>query len=210
MHMDSDPKARVAEAQRLRLQRMAWGFAVQLCTLLVVLGLYGFGMLSLGHALGFVGASLLLAAGLYAMLKSGRNLRLRDPSMTAAQIILPVLPAIYVMYHVTEPQARAAFLLMATGGLLFGMLALDRRRMLCLGGLIVLGYLLVLGALYQWAPQRIDVQVEVIIVFAYAAVLAIVAYLGSFIAGLRRSLRAGNRELGEARRECRNCSAAIR
>lgn len=188
----------IAEAQRLRLQRMRWGFANQSCTLLIVLGLYGFGMLPAVHALAFTVAWLIIDCALVAALKSGFNLRLRDPSMTAAQIVLPALPTVYIMYHVTDPQARTAFLLMATSALLFGMFALDRRAMLHVGGFIVLGYLAVLAALYQWAPQRIDLQVEVVIVFAYIAVLAIVALLGSFIAGLRSSLRERNRELNEA------------
>ncbi|WP_043768952.1 GGDEF domain-containing protein [Algiphilus aromaticivorans] len=188
----------IAEAQRLRLQRMRWGFANQSCTLLIVLGLYGFGMLPGVHALAFAVAWLTIDCALVAALKSGFNLRLRDPSMTAAQIVLPALPTVYIMYHVTDPQARTAFLLMATSALLFGMFALDRRAMLHVGGFIVLGYLAVLAALYQWAPQRIDLQVEVVIVFAYVAVLAIVALLGSFIAGLRSTLRRRNGELREA------------
>lgn len=185
-------------AQRLRLQRMFWGFANQACTLAIVLGLYGFGMLPGVPVLGFILGTLLIDIGLYATLKSGRNLRLRDPSMTVAQILLPVLPVTYAMYHVADPQARTAFLLMTTGALLFGMFALDRRSMLRLGGVIVLCYLAVLAALYQWAPQRLDLQVEAVVVFAYTAVLAVVSLLGSFIAGLRSTLRRRNGELRDA------------
>ena len=185
-------------AQKLRFRRMLWGFVNQGCTFVIVLGLYGFGMLPGERAAHFAVASLVINIGLVGALLSGFNLRLREPSMTVPQILLPVLPAIYTMYFVTSPQARMAFLLMAAGGSLFGMFALDRRRMLMLGGVIVLLYLAVVAALYQWAPQRVDLRAEAVIVFAYAAMLAIVAYLGSFIAGLRATLRSRNSDLRAA------------
>lgn len=185
------------EAQRLRLQRMVWGFGNQTCTMLIVAGLYGFGMLPGPRALEYALVIIAINALFVLLVKTGLNLRFRDPSMTAAQIIAPVWPAIYIMFFVTDPQARMAFLLMATGGLLFGMFALGRRGMLMVGGMIVFSYLVLIAALEALAPERVDLRVEAVIVFAYASVLVMVAYLGSFIAGMRDKLRQQNRRLAE-------------
>lgn len=78
---------------------------------------------------------------------------------------------------------------------LSGMFALPRRTMLAVGVLIFTAYLMLLYALLSWAPERVNWQVEVIIVFAYFAVLMIVAYLGSVIAGMRSTLKKQNQKL---------------
>ncbi len=192
-----------ARAQRLRLRRALGGGGVSACTLLIVLGCYLTGLIAGRPALLFVVMLTTLNIGIISMILSGLNLRLRDPSMTGAQIIAPLWPAIYVMYHLTEPQARMAFLLIAMVAMLFGVFRFDFRGMLALGGVVLLSYLVLLAALLAWAPERIDIHVEAIIVFAYGIMLSLVAYLGSFIAGLRRSLMQRNRELETAMKELR-------
>jgi diguanylate cyclase len=188
----------VSRAQRLRLQRMTWGVINQLCTMVIVLALFMVGLLPLARATEFAFASAAIMLGFYALLRSGLNLRFRDPSMTVPQLLAPVAPALYVMYHVADPQARMVFLLLATGGILFGVFVLDRRGMLQVCGIVVMAYLGLLVALYVWAPERIDPRVEAVVVFAYVSVLVGVTYLGTYIAGLRASLKARNRALEEA------------
>lgn len=161
----------------------------------IVVGLYFFNMLPAVPTVVYLGAVVLMGACFVFLVKSGINLRFKDPSMTVAQITSPLWPAIFIMYFVTDPQARTAFLLMATGGLLYGMFALPRRTMLGVGALLVTAYLVLLYALMMWAPERLNWRVEVIIVFAYFAVLMIVAYLGSVIAGMRDTLKKQNHKL---------------
>lgn len=185
----------VMKSQQLRFQRMLWGFVSMGCTITIVLGLFFFGLLPGMPTLIYLGTIILMSAVFVGLNKSGLNLRFKDPSMTAAQIISPLWPAIFIMYFVSDAQARTAFLLMATGGLLFGMFALPRRTMLSIGALIVTSYLVLLSALFQWAPERVNWRVEVIIVFAYFSVLMIVAYLGSVIAGMRSTLKKQNQKL---------------
>ncbi|MDO9519953.1 MAG: diguanylate cyclase [Pseudohongiella sp.] len=174
---------------------MIWGFASVGCTVTIVMGLYLFGMVPGYPTAIYSSVVAFMAAGFAVLIKSGLNLRFRDPSMTVAQITTPLWPAIYIMYFVSDPQARTAFLLMATGGLLFGMFALPRRMMLAVGVLMFTAYIVLLVALLTWAPERVNWRVEVIIVFAYFAVLMIVAYLGSVIAGMRTTLKKQNQKL---------------
>lgn len=187
----------VDEAQALRLERMAWGFGVRACTMLIVAALYGMGMIPGLQVVIYLGMIVALDIGFFTTLKTGFNLRFNDPSLTALQITLSVYPVIYIMFFVTDPQARMAFLLMGTSSLLFGMFGLDRRGMLQVVGMILTGYLVLLLALYLWAPARINLSVEAVIVFAFTCVLAITAYLGSFISGMRHELKVQNRELAE-------------
>lgn len=190
--MTTDSGHSVADAQALRLKRMMWGLVSQAFTFVVVAGLYSFGLVPLDQVLQYVAMIVLIDIALLVLLKSNFNLRFRDPSLTAAQIIAPMWPAIYLMFFVTDPQARTTFLLLATGGLLYGMFALSRRGMLVVGGVILGAYLVLLINLHLLAPERIDWRVESVVVFAYASVLALVAYLGSYIAGLRSKLREQN------------------
>ncbi|TCO75528.1 diguanylate cyclase [Chromatocurvus halotolerans] len=187
----------VDQAQSLRLKRMVWGVGVQACTMLIVGALYGMGMVPGLPVMIYLGMIAALDLVFFALVKTGVNLRFEDPSMTARQITLSVFPVIYIMFHVVEPQARMVLLLMGTSSLLFGMFRLGRCGMLLMVGCILGGYLGLLVALSLWAPERVNLLLEAVVVFAYTCVLVINAYLGSVVASMRRRLKTQNRELAE-------------
>lgn len=196
-----DAASATAKAQRLRLKRILGGAASYALTAAIVTVCWGFGYLGgdrLVHFVIAVAAINLLAVGL---VLSNWNLRFADPSMTAGLIIASLAPSVYAMYHVSEPMIRAPFLLMATVAMLFGVLALNFRRMLMLGGVVMASYLLMLAALYRWAPERLDLRIETVMVVAYAIVLVQIASLGSYIGGLRDTLRQKNAALTDTMAE---------
>lgn len=183
------------KAQRLRLQRLLWGFITQLC-LLLILGIAAYmNFIEPVRVVHVAAAVSALNAGYLACIRTGINLRFRDPSLTGAQVMLSLLPAVYAMYYLEEPQVRVAVVLMATVGMLFATLAYGTRQLLWLAGYHVLAYTLTVAALMAWAPERIHPAAEIPVVFAYAIVLVLIALLGSFIAGLRRKLHHRNQEL---------------
>ncbi len=193
----SDAAPATVKAQRLRLTRILGGTASYALTAAIVTVCWGFGYLDgerVVHFLIAVVAINLLAVGL---VLGNWNLRLSDPSMTGPLIVASLLPSVYVMYHVSESMIRAPFLLMATVAMLFGVLALNFRRMLVLGAIVMASYLLMLAALYQWAPERLNLRIETVMVVAYGIVLVQIASLGSYIAGLRDTLRQKNAALTE-------------
>lgn len=190
-------------AQRLRLRRTLWGSLTYFCTASFVLGYYAVGIVAPGPVIHYLLASVALNALFVGLIASGWNLRFADPSLTAAQVIAPLWPSIYIMYFLDEPQARMAFLLMALVGMLFATLAYSVRRLLLIAAVIVFAYLLMLGALVAWAPQRVDLRVEIVIVFAYAVVLLLITFIGNQIATLRRVVKARNRDLEAAVAELR-------
>ncbi|MGM0633177.1 MAG: diguanylate cyclase [Pseudomonadota bacterium] len=185
----------VTEAQRLRTRRTLWGLTGQGASLFIAFVLVLYGLLP-AMLLGLFAVAVALSVSAFLLLiRTGVNLRFTDPSMTAAQIITSLWPAIFMMFFVSDPQARTAFLFVATGALLFGLFALRRREMMAVTVTIVCSYLLLLIALQLWAPQRIDWRAESVIVFAYAVVLVMVTYIGSYIADIRNRLREQNRQL---------------
>ena len=185
-------------AQRLRAGRVLWGLAAYGVTALISLGCSFAGLLDPIRVVHFVVAAALITVVFLALIASGVNLKLRDPSLTGAQVLVALWPSVYVMYHVTEPQARMPFLLMAMVAMLFGVMAFDFRRMLLVGFVVLGSYLAMVAALVLRAPDRVDLKVEAVVVFAYAAVLVQVSFLGSYIAGLRGSLKERNQALKQA------------
>lgn len=205
--MNHDPSASsvradtTRSAQRLRLRRILGGSASYACTTVIVALAWHLGYLPGVHAALYVAAVVAINAGAMAAVASGVNLKLKDPSLTAPLVVASLAPAVYVMYHVSEPMIRTSFLLTASVAMLYGLLVFDVRGMLKLGATALASYLLLLGALQLGAPERLTASAEVLTVVAYALVLAQVAFIGSFIAGLRRSLREKHDSLTEAMKE---------
>lgn len=188
-------------AQRLRANRVLWGAAAYGATGLIAVGCLFAGLLEPIRIVHFAIAVVVVTATFLALIATGVNLKLRDPSMTGAQVMVALWPSVYVMYHVAEPQARMPFLLMAMVAMLFGVMALDFRRLLLVGAVVLGSYLAMLGVLVVRAPERVDLRVEAVVVFAYAAVLLQVSFLGGYLTGLRRSLKERNRALQGAMAE---------
>ena len=189
------------QAQRIRLQRTLWGLLAQLCLVVILVSAAFVGYLQplrvVEVAALIVGFVLIYVA----LIRSGINLRFRDPSMTAAQVMTSLPPACYAMFHIEEPQVRLSVVLMATIGLLFATLSLDLRRLLLMAAYYVGTYLLTLAALLRWAPERVNVTAEISVVIAYIVVLVLICLLGGFITGLRQKLRQRNARLEAAMAE---------
>jgi diguanylate cyclase (GGDEF)-like protein len=161
------------------------------------MGLYLLELLPGLHVAGYFLSIFTINLAFFLTFKSNINLRFNDPSLTAAQIIAPIWPAVCLMFFVADPQARTVFLMTAISGLMFGSFVLSRRGMLSVTAFILTSYLALLTALHLFAPERMNWRIEIIIVFTYASVLLTVAYLGSYIAGIRLKLKEKNRQLEE-------------
>lgn len=197
----SDVASATAKAQRLRLNRILGGAASYALTTAIVIVCWTFGFLDGERVVHFIIAVVAINMITAGLVLGNWNLRLADPSMTGPLVVASLAPSVYVMYYVSEPMIRAPFLLLATVAMLFGVLALNFRRMLMLGGIVMASYLLMLAALYRWAPERLDLRIETVMVVAYAIVLVQIASLGSYIAGLRDTLRQKNATLTETMSE---------
>ena len=103
-------KTKIEAAQKIRLQRVTWGLVTYGVAFGISVGCYFTGILSLAPLIHF-GVSIVLINFLFIMLVlRGINLRFKDPSMTGAQVVSALLPSIYIMYFITNPQARMALI----------------------------------------------------------------------------------------------------
>lgn len=200
----------VARAQQLRLKRTFLGVATHVGGILIVLSYFAAGLLDLRYLLQYLLGTTLVCGVFVGLILSNFNLRFRDPSMTAAQVIVTMWPAAYVMYFVTLPQGRAPFMLIGVVGVLFGLFALNLRRMLLVCAVVYLTYVGVVLALLRSAPERVDMRVEAVSAFAFAVVLVLITYIGSHMAALRRTVRDHNARLLDANRRLEQAMEELR
>ncbi|MFC4639597.1 GGDEF domain-containing protein [Deinococcus hohokamensis] len=200
----------IARAQKLRLKRTYLGVATHVGGTLIVLSYFAAGLLDLRHLLHYLLGITLVCGAFVGLILSNLNLRFRDPSMTAAQVIVTMWPATYVMYFVTLPQGRTPFMLMGVVGVLFGVFALNFRRMLMVCAVVFLTYTGVVMAIARAAPERVDVRVEAVSACAFAVVMVLITYIGSYMAALRRTVRDRNARLQEANRRLEEAMEELR
>jgi diguanylate cyclase (GGDEF)-like protein/PAS domain S-box-containing protein len=175
-------------AQALRLRRLglaALGYVVAIA--LVALAA-AFGTLAAGIALEVAAAYLALNLGLYALIRSGYNLRLADPSLTLFQILASITVLMYLVYHLDAGRDVALFACFAV--FLFGMFRLDTRGFMLAALYTLAAYALVIYLLLHWRSQAIgDIALEWMSWLALAGLLLCFAIVGGQINGLRRKLR---------------------
>ena len=184
--------------QKLRARRLGMSFASYMVTFSIVVYCWLQDMIPFQVVAEFFVASVLINSVFWYLIHSGRNLKFRDPSMTSGQMIVSMLPPLWVMAFLDAGQARAIFLLIAIVPMLFGILALNTRQFILVGlwfcglyGLLILG-------LWLYRPEILNAELEFLQAVAFLLVMAEITAIGGFISGLRGKLRQRNRELGEA------------
>jgi len=174
--------------QALRLRR--FGLAASsyaLATALVALA-WAFGVLSPSTALEVVAAYLAINLGLYAVIRSGFNLRFADPSLTRFQILAAITVLMYIVYHLDEGRNIALFGCFVV--FLFGIFRLNAREFTLVTLYTLAAYALVINLLMHWRPRAIhDVPLEWISWLMLAGLLPCFTIIGGQINRLRRKLR---------------------
>lgn len=188
----------IADQQRLRKRRLGMSFASYAVTFAVVLFFWHHQMIPLVVAGQFALFSLVVNGALWLVIHRNINLRLKDPSMTALQMIICQWPALWVMFFLEAGQARAIFLLITIVPALYGILALDVRRFILVNLGFLTQYSLLHIALWIFRPEVLNTDLELVQSFAFILVLAQIALIGGFISGLRGKLRMRNTELKQA------------
>lgn len=188
----------IASAQKLRKHRLGMSFASYMATFCLVLFCWYHDLLAGEVAVQFLVFSVLINAAFLFLIHTGRNLELADPSMTAAQMVLSLLPALWVMFFLDAGQARAAFLMIAMVPPLYGILALSVRQMLAVSLWFFTLYALLYLSLLIYKPQALTGALDMIQTLAFVLVMGQLAIIGGFISGLRRNLRERNEELKSA------------
>lgn len=189
--------------QNLRVRSLGMSFASYMVTLSIVIYCWLQGMIPFRVVAEFLVACLLINGVFWYLIHTGRNLKFQDPSMTSAQMILSLLPALWVMAFLDAGQARAIFLLIAIVPMLFGILALTTRQFIIVGLWFCGFYGLLLLGLWVYRPHVLNSELEILQTVAFLLVMAEITVIGGFISGLRGKLRQRNRELGAAMEQIR-------
>jgi len=182
-------------AQGLRLRRFYMSAGSYLMWFALVLAAYAYGLLYAPPAVlwsAALGLLLTQAFFLY-LLRSGRNLRFADPSLTFAQIAIAVGWALLLLAYTRELRGMMLAVLMVA--LLFGVFALSRRQFLQLGALAGGGYLAVVLLERFTNPGLYPDSYYLISTLVLAVALAWTALFGSYVSEVRHKLSARNEEL---------------
>jgi len=185
-------------AQVLRLRRFFMSAGSYLMWFLLVVVAHANGLLYApasvvwGSALGL----LITQSVFFVLLRSGRNLRFADPSMTFVQIAIAVGWSLLLLAFTRELRGMMLAVLMVA--LLFGVFALSRRQFIQLAVLAGGGYLAVVVLERFTQPGLYPDSYYLISSLVLAVALAWTALFGSYVSAVRHKLSARNDQLQRA------------
>lgn len=194
----SADQLRLQRNQNLRVKRLSMSAASYAMTAAIVFCCTLLNLLPWLVFWAYLVAAVAINLTFLALFKTGLNLRFRDPSLTALQMVVSILPALAVMYLLESGQARAAVMVLAIVPVLYGMLALNTRQLLLVGVLFIGCYGLLIGALAFWRPHSLQLTLELLQGIVLVVVILQIGVIGGYISGLRQKLRERNVELQQA------------
>jgi diguanylate cyclase (GGDEF)-like protein len=178
---DVDPK----QAVRIRIFWMAAGSY-----------LVGYLVLTVSYFLGVIGAQplkylavpfLLPNIAFYTLFRTGLNLKFKEPSLTAAQIVVATLVIMYVVY--LAEQVRPLILMFYLILFLFGLLRLSTPQLLAIGCFALSTYAVVLCLVVRFKGEQINLRMEVLYGLVLGLGLVWFALVGGYISKIRDKLR---------------------
>ena len=194
--------------QRLRERRFLLASAFSLLYL-VVLGVFHtqdkVDRETLLAACGLVGV---LIVAVFALFRSGLNLRFRDPSLTAVQLVAAVATMLFVFYR--APETRLVFAAFFIVALMFGMLRGSWRGLTVLGAVSLAAFGLVAGGRYLIEGDREVLRLDLLQLLVSAIALPWIVFIGTRVRNLHEADRRKDDFLATLAHELRNPLAPIR
>ena len=153
--------------------------------------------------LGFVESNILVIAGcliltimviFYVVFRTKLNLKFRDPSLTAAQMLTSSLTMVYVMHNAGA--ARGIFLIVILMIFVFGVFKLSAREFLQIAGIVLIAYVaLAWPVLIGGTKPSSDKSLAVLYGIVLLVVLPWFGMMGAYIGRLRFRLNKSIAEL---------------
>jgi signal transduction histidine kinase/ActR/RegA family two-component response regulator len=187
----------VDDRQALRLRRYLMAAATSGMVIVLLWVAYAFGGIELTGVVQGTALILFWVALFYAMLRSGLNLRLPDPSLTMPQVVSSILTMAYIMYY--ADRSRGALLVVYLVAFLFGIFRLRTRQLLVLAAIAFTAYAAMVISLLQFKSQTVDTSAEVLELTVLAFTLPWFAFMGGYVSRLRDDMRDANHELVSAK-----------
>lgn len=190
------PKDDPAQATRARHTLMSSISSLTIISFTLYCSHIGLFRIPLPGLLGFVALALGIHALFYAVICSGWNRRLADPSMTLVQIINSILWMMFVLYFIDQVRGTVLMLFMII--FVFGIFRLRLAQFIGSAIFALAAYAIVIALLAYHRPQSINVRIEVLQWVLLAMVLPWFALIGAYISNIRSALRQKNKELEKA------------
>lgn len=130
------------------------------------------------------------------LIRSGLNLRFKDPSLTLFQILWAIFWVMLLTYYLNE--ARPAALMLALLIINFGAFRLDLSQLAGLSSVAILAYALVIYFLHLNHPEMFILQIELFVLAGFAAALFGTTLVGQEMFTLRKKIVERNLRLEEA------------
>jgi hypothetical protein len=171
------PSGDARQTLRVRRYLMAAGTSVMVIALLGVA--YVLGGLEWAGLVQGTALILFWVVLFYAVLRSGLNLKLRDPSLTSPQLYSSILTVAYIMYF--ADRGRGALLVVYMVAFLFGVFRLRSRQLLLLAFIAVAAYGAMVLALYRFKPDTVEPANEILALIVLAVTLPWFALMGGYV-----------------------------
>ena len=195
---DNLPYPTERKKQALRKRRLGMAFLTYIVPFSLVVLFWAQGMIPFKLVIYYVVYAFLVNFVFLLAFLFNVNLKLSEPSLAAPQMTASIIPALFVMYFLDDGQARAIFLLILAIPLIYGILALNTRQFIKVGGLFLLLYSAMVLSLWWKRPEVLVGPLEAIQVISFVLAIASSSIIGGFINGLRIKIRKRNRELNDA------------
>ncbi len=190
------PKNDPAQAMRARHMLMAGVSYLTIISFVLYCSYIGLFRLSFPVTAGFAMLALSINLGFYFAICSGWNKRLRDPSMTLAQITISTIWLMFVLFFIDQVRGAVMTLFLIT--FVFGIFRLRTPEFVGSAIFALVGYAGVIGLLALRFPQTIDLRIELLQWVLLAMVLPWFAVIGAYNNNIRIALRQRNLDLEKA------------
>ncbi|MBK7051051.1 MAG: GGDEF domain-containing protein [Rhodoferax sp.] len=186
-----DPK------QAIRIKRLGMSFLSYQLAIVMGAVCVKLDFLSLTVLLAFSALVYVVNGTFYTVIRSGLNLRLRDPSLTLVQMAAAVVHFVGLTFFVSS-EGRAVFLFMSIVVALYGTFRLNTREFILISVVQSLSYAGVVALLYQYRPEAMNIRQEILLWVCLSIVLSQVVMIGGYISHLRQKMQKQNSELEKA------------
>lgn len=195
-----------ADKQQLRLRRLLLALVAYSIPLSIILIAWAMGLARVEALYWFVAVPLVVLPIFYVLIKTGINLRSRDPSLTAWQLLAALVAAHGALHF--SPEARHIMLVTMVVGFSFGIFKLSAFELAWVSSAGVGLYALDSWWLLNHSPQGMSVQKEVLALVSLLIVGTFVSVFAGHMNNFRRKMREANRNLEQARVEAEAASQA--
>lgn len=135
-------------------------------------------------------------AAFFIAIRTGWNLRFRDPAMTLEQIAVALIWALVLVAVADKIRGQMLSVYMVT--LLFGIFALDSQRYIWLSFFAFVGFLFLTLWEVFWEPGPVNWDARLISLMVLAGVVIWTSLFGMYVSNLRHRLGRRNDDLEEA------------